>query len=402
MSEPGVSVGEFRRGWRVLLASWLGIALGVSSLYFYSLGIFLKPMAAEFGWSRGQASLGALVGTLCAATMSIPVGRLVDRIGGVPVALGSLLLLALGFVALGTQTQGLGSFLVLTALLSLLTAGSSPLPFARLIVATFHRQRGLALGLTLSGTGIGAILIPALLPAFMAQHGWRAGFVLFGALIVACLPVLALLLRGAAGAATPTATLSSARAVIGNRSFIVLGLMFFCASVAVFSSVIHFVPMLTDAGLAPNRAGGIAALIGVAAIAGRLLTGWLLDRLAPELVTTSLFAVVAVGLLVHAVGGPTMAMIGALVVGLAVGAEVDLLGFLTGRYFRREDYGQAYGALYMLFLAGGAVGPALAGFAFDALGSYKAWLVIAAAMLGVASVLASRLSLSLADRKPRH
>ena len=397
MSESRATVKEFRHGWRVLLASWLGIAFGVSSLYFYSLGIFLKPMAAEFGWSRGQASLGALVGTLCAAAMSIPVGRLVDRIGGVRVALGSLLLLALGFVALGTLTQGLGSFLVLTALLSLLTAGSSPLPFARLIVATFHRRRGLALGLALSGTGIGAILIPALLPAFMAQHGWRAGFVLFGALIVACLPVLALLLRGAAGAQPPSAALSPARAVIGNRRFIVLGLMFFCASVAVFSSVIHFVPMLTDAGLTPSRAGGIAALIGVAAIAGRLITGWLLDRLTPERVTAGLFALVAAGLLVLALGGPEMAVVGALVVGLSVGAEVDLLAFLTGRYFRPADYGQAYGALYMVFLAGGAVGPALAGFAFDALGSYRIWLTLAAALLGVAAILACQLRPTLPD-----
>src|SRR6266852_3817100 len=120
---------EFERGWRVVAGSLLGISIGVSSLFFYSLGIFIKPIAAEFSWGRGAASLGALVGTASAALVAIPVGRLVDRVGSVPVAMGSLALLALALAALGTWTSNLASFLILIALLSLFTAGSTPLAY---------------------------------------------------------------------------------------------------------------------------------------------------------------------------------------------------------------------------------------------------------------------------------
>ena len=121
-------LSELARGWRLVAGSLLGISTGVSSLYFYSLGIFLKPLAEEFGWGRGAASLGALVGTAGAALTAIPVGRVVDRWGSLRVAVGSLLLLALGFVCLGAFTSGLVSFLLITGVLSLFTSGSSPLP----------------------------------------------------------------------------------------------------------------------------------------------------------------------------------------------------------------------------------------------------------------------------------
>ena len=384
--------GEFRAGWRVLAASCLGIAIGVSSLYFYSLGIFLKPLAAEFGWSRAEASLGALVGTICAAIMALPTGRLVDRIGSVPVAIGSLLLLALGFAALGALTYSLASFLVLTMLLALLTAGATPLPFTRLIVSSFARHRGLALGLALSGTGFGAILIPALLPQFIASHGWRAGYYALVDLIVVVLPLVVLLLGSSSESEPQSTRLKPVAAIVASRVFVLLGAIFVLASIAVFGSVVHFYPMLTDAGLSPARAGAITALIGGAAIGGRLVTGWLLDRLSPERVTASMFALVACGLLMLAIGGVGLAIPGAAIVGLAVGAEVDLMAFLTARHFSRADYGQTYGALYALFLGGGAIGPVLGGHLFDVTGSYRLWLMTAAAALGLAAMLSIGLS----------
>jgi MFS family permease len=380
--------GEFARGWRVLLAAALGIALGVSSLYFYSLGIFIKPLAATFGWSRAQSALGATVGTLCAAVMAVPSGRLVDRLGSVRVGLGSLVLLAIGFAALGTVTAGLNSFLVVTALLSLATAGSSPVSFSRMIVATFERHRGIALGLTLSGTGLGAVLIPAVLTPFVAAHGWRAGYRALAAVIVLCLPVLALLLRTTPGDARERAPLRPFGEVIGNPAFGVLGTMFASASIAILGTVVHFVPMLTDAGLSPAGAGRVAALIGLAAIVSRLISGWLLDRLPGTWVAAGLFMLAALGLVVMGAGGPILFVPGALIVGLAIGAEVDLLAFLTGRYFSRAGYGQAYGALYALFLLGGALGPALAGAMHDLTDSYRPWLLLAGALLGLSAGLA--------------
>lgn len=383
---------EFRQGWRVLAASLLGIAVGISSLYFYSIGVFIKPLAETFGWSRGEASLGVLVGTLCTAVMAAPVGTLVDRVGSLRVALGSLVLLAVGLASMGAAVSSLATFIALTAVLSLTTAGSSPLPFTRLVVAAFEHRRGLALGITLSGTGIGAILVPALLTPFVAAHGWRAGYYVLAGVVIAALPVIWLLLHSAKTAPVVQGPSVPIGQIVRAPIFRLLSLMFFLASVAILGTVVHFVPMLTDAGFSPAEAGQTAALIGVAAIGGRLVAGMLLDRLAAGLVTGALFAFAAFGLTLLAIGGTSLAVPGALITGLAIGAEVDLLAFLVSLYFPRAVYGQVFGALYGLFLIGGAVGPALSGYLFDLSGDYRLSLLTASGLLGLAAL--STLALS--------
>jgi MFS family permease len=373
---------EFAGGWRVLAGSLLGISIGVSSIYFYSLGVFIKPLAAAFHWGRGEASLGALVGTAGAALVAVPVGRLVDRFGSVKVAITSLILLALSFAGLGLFTSGIASFLVLTVLLSLLTAGSSPLPYTRLVVAAFDRRRGMALGVILAGTGLGAILIPALLTPFVATHGWRAGYFALAALIVMLTPILLFLLISAKTSEPVRGERVPISRFVSDPVFRRLALIFFLASVAVLGTVVQFVPMLTDGGMSPAQAGGTAALLGLTSIAGRLVTGFLLDRVPPLLVTGGVFGL----------GGPAFAVVGALIVGLTVGAEVDLMAFLIGRHFPRVSYGQFYGAIYAVFLMGGAIGPALSGYMQQASGSYRLSLLTAAALLTTAAFLAWRLS----------
>ena len=397
---------EFARGWRVVAGSLLGIAIGVSSLFFYSLGIFIKPIAAEFSWGRGAASLGALVGTACAALVAIPVGRLVDRIGSVPVAMGSLALLALSFLALGTWTAGLTSFLVLTALLALLTTGSTPLPYSRLVVAAFHQARGLALGVTLAGTGVGALLTPVFLTPLVARHGWRAGYFALAVVVIVLSPLVWWLIRSVPEPAVSRTDSLPFGQFARSRAFRTLALIFFLASVAVLGTLVQFVPMLTDWGLSAGRAGATAGLVGVAAIAGRLIVGMLLDRMPPLAVTGGMFLVVAGGLAMLALVGPAFAIAGGAVLGLAVGAEVDLLAFLVGRYFAPALYGQTYGAIYAVFLVGGALGPAISGYLQQSTGDYRASLFGASFLLifaaGVSSFFASTPSSAAGDEKTVH
>lgn len=383
--------GEFARGWPILAGSIIGIGAGISSLYFYSLGIFIKPLADAFGWSRATASLGALVGTFAAAAAMPLVGRLADRIGSLRLAIGSLLLLTLGFIAHAFLVAGLTSFLFLTAAINACAAGSSPLPYTRLTAAAFHRHRGLALGIILGGTGLGAMLIPALLTPYIASHGWRSGYLALAlasaVAIFAIIPFLARAQEPATGKPAPVAL----RRLVATKGFVPLGLLFFLAAAAILGTVVHFVPMLTDLGLSPVRAGGIAGLIGVAAIIGRLVIGWLIDRLSPNLVTGGVFVLAAVGLVTFASGGVALAVPGALITGLVIGAEVDLLAFHTARYFPRHAFGQANGLLYALFLIGGGIGPVLSGLLYDLTGGYHAFPLTAAGLLSVAGAIGFRL-----------
>jgi MFS family permease len=390
---------EFRAGHRALAGAFLGIAIGISSLYFYSLGIFIKPLAAEFGWSRGEASLGAMVGTLATAFACLVLGRLVDHYGSVRVGLISLLLQAAGFAAMGLLIGGFWSYILLSGLLSVIAAGSSPLPFTRIIVAKFSQGRGIALGLALSGTGLGATMIPALLEPFVAEHGWRNGYLALAGVIVVVLPLLALLLRGAEEMKPASAAAGPFRP---DRVFWLMGAVFFAISIAVLGTVVHFVPMLTDAGFSPVRAGRTAAIIGLSAIAGRILVGLLLDRLSASLVAAGLFLLTAVGLALLAFLGVAAALVGAAIIGLAIGAEVHLMAFLIARHFHGSLYGRVYGALYTLFLIGGAIGPALMGYLFDLSGTYRMPLFVAAALMAAAALLVTRLRDHHGEARPAH
>ncbi|PJG47360.1 hypothetical protein CAF53_03230 [Sphingobium sp. LB126] len=386
-----IGAQEFVTGWPLLIACFVGITLGISSLYFYSLGLFIKPLVAEFGWSRGQASLGAVAGTAGIAVMSIPVGRALDFIGSVPVAIVSLLALAVGFLALGTLVDGLMSFVILNGLLAIAATGCNPLPFTRLIVAQFERNRGFALGLALSGTGFGAILLPMLLGPYIAEFGWRAGYRLLAFIIAGATPLLWLVLRRYSAKGGGSATPLPLRVLFADPALRLLALIFFLAALAILGAIVQFIPMLSDAGLDAARAGHIAALIGFSAMAGRLAAGFMLDRVAPHNVATALMIVAGLGLTGLAIGGAKVAVAGALIVGLAVGAEVDLISFFCGRHFDRARYGQVYGAIYAAFFIGGAVGPALSGYLRDWSGDYATALGISAGLLFIAGALASRI-----------
>jgi MFS family permease len=393
-------LNEFKRGWPALLGAFIGIAAGVSSTFFYSLALFLKPLAAEFGWSRGEASLGALVGTLAAAVAAPATGRLIDRAGSARTAIVSTLVLAAGFAALGYLTGGIASFLAIIAIMSLLNVGSSAMSYSRILIATFDRHRGLALGLALMGSGVGATLIPALLIPYIAAHGWRAGYYCLAiAVLAAILPVACLVLPRRARAPAPDGIAAGAsltisypqRSVWAEPTFRLLGAIFLLAATAVLGTVVHFVAMLMDAGIEPGRAGRLAGLIGLAVSGARLIAGLLLDRFRAEAVTAILFACSAIGMLVLAAGGTSMAMPGALAIGLGVGAEVDLISYLVSRHFPTAEYGRFYGGVYGLFLLGGALGPALIGFLFDASHTYALPLSVSAGFLVCASLLALRI-----------
>ncbi len=380
---------EFRTHWRVLLGSFFGISVGYASIYFYSYGIFIKPLAEEFDWGRGEASLAALLGTLSAALIAAPVGRLVDRFGPIKVALISLSTLSLSFFLLGSLTSGLISFVVITIFLSVLAAGTTAIPYSQLIVSHFSQQRGLALGIAFSGAGIGAMLVPLFLAPFVALHGWRAGYFALAITVILSMPLLWLLLRSSNTTRVqtnrqPQTPLTIAQ-MFSNKIFVRLGIAFFFASLAILGAIVHFYPLLTDLGFSVTRAGLITSLIGVSAIFGRLIIGFLVDRLAPLLVTTVIFLIAASGFFLILVGELTLAIPAALITGFALGAETDLLAFLVGKYLPKKSYGQSYGALYGLVLIGGALGPVLYGLLFDFTGSYANSLMISTGLLLVSS-----------------
>lgn len=379
---------ELWRGRSLIAGCLIGMMMSVSSVYFYTSGLFLKPLAAEFGWSRGMASLGPLVGILTIGFASPFAGRLVDRFGAWPMALLSMGGLALSFLLLGLETSGLVSFLLLTFLLAILGNATTPVSYGRVVVGKFPTRLGLVFGIVYCGPGLGALLFPPLAGQLLAGYGWRGGYVGLAMLTACAIPIVALLLRSQFQGNKPQSAVERWNwRLYSNRRFVLIAVVFLLASTGIFGTIVHFVPMLSDRGIAPASAAAMAGLIGFAVIAGRLITGYLLDLLDTNLLAAGIFLLSACGVLMLASGSPALILPGTLAMGFTIGSEFDLALFMVGRRFPAAHFSTLFGGIYLAVSIGGGGGPLLAGLMYDASGSYLAWFAVAAASLLAACLL---------------
>ena len=174
---------------------------------------------------------------------------------------------------------------------------------------------------------------------------------------------------------------------INTSTFWKLGGVFLLISVAIIGLVPSFIPLLQDAGMTPQQAGGYAAYLGLSVMIGRLLTGFLIDRFFAPYVLAGVFLFVASGCLSLGFGGTTYALWAAIALGLAIGAEVDLISYFTAKYFGLQHYGSIYGVMYSIFSLGAIISPVIAGAIWDRTGSYDWALFLAVFLILVAVVL---------------
>ncbi|MDH4550379.1 MULTISPECIES: MFS transporter [Pseudomonas] len=390
-------------GWWVVLASIVGMIVSQGPVLVFTFGIFMKPLTAEFGWSRSQVSLGLTVAILSAALCTPWIGRLIDRKGARQVAIPALLLFGVGVMALGLLPANLVLFYLAFCVIGLLSTGGTPTAYAMAVSCWFVRRRGLALGLSMAGIGVGAALMPMLAQHAVASLGWRWAYVVMGLVIVLGAAIVAMRLKnkpsdlGLFPDNQPTADglphapdrigMSVSQA-IRSRSFWLIGSAFFLAALAINGCSVHFVPLLTDRGVPAAEAAQIASIIGIALIVGRVGAGYLLDYLFAPFVTVFFFIGPVVGILLLYSGATgTTAMFCAALIGLGVGAEVDLIAYLIARYFGLRAFGEIYGYLFGLFCLGTAFGPLLMGVGQTLQGSYDSVLLLFAGCMVLACVL---------------
>lgn len=389
---------EFRRGWPVLVAAAVGTAVGASPIPFNSVGPFTRPLAEEFGWGRGDIQL-ALFWFTAAVVVVVPfVGGIADRIGVRRVALATLALFGLAYAALALTPASLPAFYLLWALMGAVGAGSTPVSWTRGVNAWFVHHRGLALALTLMGTGLTAALLPVFATWLIEAYGWRRAFLGIALLPLAVgLPVAAWLFRepGSSGegrpAAAPPTGATVAEALRDYRFWVIAGSLL-CVAVGLGGSITNLQPLLMDRGYEARRAAEVAGAVGASVIAGRLIAGVLIDRYWAPLVTLPMLALPAVSCVLLAAPQVALpaALLSAVLIGLAARAETDLVAFLTARYFGLANYGRLYGMQYAVFGCASGFSPFLFGKVFDATGTYRPILYAAAVLfvVGAAALLA--------------
>ena len=376
---------EFKRGWAVLLGAFIGSGVGLASMVYYSTGIWIRPWQEEFGWTRAEIGFQQSISVLVMMLLAPLVGRLIDRYGLRRVT--ALCLLGYGlFLAIFPFMSG--TLLILYALsfgYAVFGVGTTGIAFTRAVNAFFIKNRGLALGICLTSTGVMAFAMPRFMTPYVAEHGWRAGFWVMFAIVMISVPIVYLLLRdapededGQVQQAQSGLTFSQA---IRTVTFWKVASIFLLISTAILGLIPAFIPLLQDAGLSAKQAGQLGAALGLSVMVARLFIGFIIDRIFAPYVAAVAFSCVAFGCLALGLGGIEYAMVAAIALGFAVGAEVDLIGYFTARYFGMAHYGAIYGLQYSIFIFGAAIGPVYTGYIWDVTGNYDLALVIAAALM---------------------
>lgn len=389
------AVSEWRSHWLLPVAAAFGYATAV--IHVYSIGPFMHALTEEFGWSRAQASAGITVASIASAILCIPMGMLVDRIGPRRIALFGVVLMTGAFALLGAATGAVSQWLALWGVIAVGTLGVQATVWTSAVASRFDASRGLAFAVTLSGASVAATVFPVLATALIGAYGWRTAFPAMGALWLALvLPVLIFFFRGAQDGAAGTRKASTANLPgltlgegLRTGAFWRLVLASALFTFAAIGAVVHFVPILKDSGAQPLAAAGIASLVGIFSVIGRLGTGFLLDRFPAHQIgaVAFLLPVFASGLLLLDGSNPFFQSVAAAAFGLTVGSEIDVIAYLAARHFGLKNFGALYGALIMALALGTAFGPLAAGALHDNQKSYDSFLMLAMAMLAASSVV---------------
>ena len=393
---PGAARREFADGWHLVLAAALAISVGTMGIGFYSLGLFVKPLQDEFGWSRAAVS-GAATFQQFGIFLSAPVvGLLADRFGMRMIAVASYIAAPLALVALAQAGPSVTGWYALWLLVSLAGCGTTPAIWARIVSMRFDKARGLALGLMLLGTGTSAVLAPALLGPVFVDYGWRNAVLVMAAVTFLIGFPVSLMVQGEKAKAGTVPRTERGR-FERNRQTLILLVVGFLLGLFVAGLIVHFVPMLVDRGMPAGDAAQAAAAVGLAVIVARVVVGYLFDRFhAPYVAALFLLAPVFSAVLLW-LGGPILPA--ALMLGLAAGAEVDMLAYFTSRYAHLKNYGATYGTILGLFCFGAGCGPILFGWSVDLTGNYDAALIASAAALVIVVVLVAGLGAYLKEER---
>ena len=374
-------------GWWIVLTAAIGLLFGYAPIFVFSFGVFVKFFVKEFHSNRTQISLAFTLASLMISVGSPLAGRLVDRFGARLVILPAIGILGMLLVAFMFISTSLWQLYALFLSLGFIGSVTNPVAYCRVVSKWFDRRRGLALALTMLGLGVGAVVMPPIAERLITLVGWRSAYGILGVVVlVVSIPVVGLFLKnspkdvgllpdGEPGPQPQSSETLLEDGITGNAArasstFWLIASAFSLAGGAAQACVIHLVSMLTDRGVSAEKAALASSALGAAFILGRIVAGYLVDRLFGPYVCIAFFIGMASGLALLWAGG-SAAFLGASLVGLGMGGEGDLMPYIASRYFGLRFFGEIYGSVFAIFTLTGAGAPLLMAIGFDRWGSYR-------------------------------
>lgn len=392
------ATAEWRAHWPVVLAAGAGYA--ASTIVTYSSSLFIQPMQAEFGWSRAQIMSGHSVAAIAGAICAPFTGYFVDRLGPRRLGIVAVIALCIATALLGLTGASIWMWRAMWLPVAFAIVLIQPSVWTAAVTSLFAAGRGLALAAMLCGGSIASIVTPPLTYWLIEEFGWRLAWVGLAAFwAVIALPLILLFFTSAkdrqrTGQSPKPKASDLPRPSVwesGILSLRYLQILVGGVLIAgiVVSLAVSIVPILSSRGIGRGEAAGLASLIGVSAIVGRLGIGTLLDRIHGRYLAALCVAlpIAGIAILIAVPGSIGAAAVAVLILGFSFGAELDIIAYLTSRYFRTENFGFLFGTIGGCLGLVGGNGPVLLSAVFDATGSYVPALWGAIPLCVVAALL---------------
>ena len=370
--------------WFALLGCFIGMSVATPAILLQPMGLFLKPVTAEFGWSRTQFSVILSVAALFNALIMPVAGYLVDRFGARRIAaVGTTL--GCGIYAMLSIANSYGEFIVIMALAVTMGNLASYPAFMGLAQRWFDKRLGLALAITSTGLAVGVAGFSYLITMTTRLHGWRMA-ILTVSLVALALGIVNLLvlvrenngpipdaerrdeaIRTNGGLSLPQA--------LRTRDFWLYAASFSLIILAVVGCNFHLPALLSDHGASPRVIASVVAIGSAGSLFGRLFTGIMLDRFPVRGVAGVFLLGQVIGFLML-LDGLRWALPAGFLLGAIQGAEIDVMGYVIVRRFGRLAYSRIVGTCFGITLIGAIVGPIVMAAIFDRTGSYDIGLMV--------------------------
>ena len=387
---------RFYYGW-VIVAVVALISFALSADSMPVLGVFMKPITEEFGWSRSLFTGALTLGTLLGGVLAIGIGPMIDRYGSRWILTISIIIVGSALI-LTSRINVLWQFYLLQIIARMVAMGVIMLSLQVTIPKWFIAKRGRAVAIGQVGLTFGNVVTPLYAQLLVRVADWRAAAATAGAvmLVLSILPTAIFLRRrpedmgllpdGASpesdinrqhvSSATPQFPRSevslSVRQVVRLPSFYLLVLSFGLVMIAAPGTYLHLIPYLTDQDLSPGIAVTVMAVAAGSAALGSIGFGFLAERYSTRLLMSMDMVLMAGGFVfLLAADSPTLALLWGLYMGLVQGGIFTMQQVVLADYYGRETLGAVRGIVWPVQTTANAFGPLASALAYDINGSYS-------------------------------
>jgi MFS family permease len=364
-------------GWRVVAAAFFGVMVSFAAVVPYTFSLFLAPLHVAFGWKREAISLAFGIAAMSIALCSPAIGHLLDRYPPRRIILPAIVLFSSGLASLAFLGPHIAQFYLSYLLLGIVGNATAQLAYSRVVSTWFVERRGMAFAVMLTGNGVGSILLPLFAQHTMETDGWRTAYLGLGAVaLLGGFPLTALLIREKPAALRavnhPSSEGMSVREAMRSGIFLVLMPSILLYAFSANGAIAHLSAILTGYGVTAHSASIALSVLGASGIAGRIVTGHLLDRyFAPRVSMLMLLLCSCSFIMLAHTHSAAVGVASAALLGFGLGSEADVTPYLIARYCGLKNLSTLYGMSWTAYAFGAAMGPVVLGRAFDRAGAYR-------------------------------